>query len=181
MKQSIKMISSLCLIAVISAIVLAKVYMITLPAITANEKEATERAIYKVVDTAASYKESKSGETDIFKCYDKDNKLCGLAFIAEGVGYQDIIKVMVGVSTDFNKILAIEVIENSETPGLGNRIVTPWFENQFQNLSLQDKITVVKETPSKGSEIQAITGATISSQAVVDIINKEIEKLKKSK
>jgi len=181
MKQSFKMIFSLCLIAVISAVILAKVYMITQPAIIANEKRATENAIYKVVSTATSYKESKSGQTDIFKCYDENNKFCGLAFVAEGVGYQDLIKVMVGVSTDFNKILAIEVIENSETPGLGNRIVTPWFENQFQNLSLQNKITVVKVAPSKDSEIQAITGATISSQAVVDIINNKIEELKEYK
>ena len=181
MKQSFKMIFSLCLIAVISAVILAKVYMITQPAIIANEKKATKEAIYKVVSTATTYEESKSGETDIFKCYDKNNKFCGLAFIAEGVGYQDLIKVMVGVSADFNKILAIEVIENSETPGLGNRIVTPWFENQFHNLSLQNKITVVKVAPSKESEIQAITGATISSQAVVDIINKKIEELKEYK
>jgi len=51
-------------------------------------------------------------------------------------------------------------------------------KTNFQNLSLQNKITVVKVAPSKDSEIQAITGATISSQAVVDIINNKIEELK---
>ena len=181
MKQSFKMIFCLCLIAVISAVVLANVYLITQPAITANEKKATEAAIYKVVSAAISYKEAKIGQTDTFKCYDENNKLCGFAFTAEGVGYQDLIKVMVGVSADFNRILAIEVLENSETPGLGNKIVAPWFENQFQNLNLQNKIAVVKGVPQKDSEIQAITGATISSEAVVDIINNKIEELKKSK
>jgi electron transport complex protein RnfG len=169
------------LITVISAVVLAKVYLLTKPAIEDNEKKATEAAIYKVVNSAASYEPAKIGKLDVYRCYDKNKKLCGLAFEAEGVGYQDMIKIMVGVNPDLSKILAIEVIENSETPGLGNRIVTPWFEGQFENLDAAAQITVVKEKPQNDSEIQAITGATISSQAVVDIINSKIKELKENK
>jgi electron transport complex protein RnfG len=178
MKQGFKMVGTLCIIAILSAVVLAKVYEITKPKIAANEKKAIDAAIYKVVSSADSYKTDKINNESVYKCYDKNKKLCGIAFIAEGVGYQDVIKIMVGTDPEFNEILAIEVLDNSETPGLGNKITTPWFENQFNGLKLNNKIIVVKKTPEAASEIQAITGATISSQSVVDIITDKINKLK---
>jgi electron transport complex protein RnfG len=178
MKQGFKMVSTLCIIAILSAVILAKVYEITKPKIDANEKKAIDAAIYKVVSATDSYKTDKVKDETVYKCYDRNKKLCGIAFIAEGVGYQDVIKIMVGTDPEFDEILAIEVLDNSETPGLGNRITTPWFENQFNGLNLDNKITVIKKAPAAASEIQAITGATISSQAVVDIVTGKINELK---
>ena len=82
------------------------------------------------------------------------------------------------------KILKIKFLQQAETPGLGTKIENDptnktdafWFHKQFENLPLTDAITVVKgKAPDKDkSQIQAITGATISSKAVTDIINAAI-------
>ena len=111
----------------------------------------------------------------------------GVAFEAVGNGFQGKISIMVGISTDFSKINGIKILEQIETPGLGTKIVIDptnkkdpfWFPNQFKNLITEPMIEVVKnKKPSKPTEIQAITGATISSKAIAIILNNQIRQAK---
>jgi electron transport complex protein RnfG len=68
------------------------------------------------------------------------------------------------------------VLEQLETPGLGAEIDGEKFVSQFRGLATRPPISYVKgKAPEKDNEVQAITGATISSKAVVDIINKTIK------
>ena len=82
----------------------------------------------------------------------------------------------------------VQLLEQIETPGLGTKIVVDpsketdqfWFPAQFKGKKLVPGITAIKnKKPSNDSEIQAISGATISSKAVVDILNKEMTKARK--
>jgi electron transport complex protein RnfG len=95
---------------------------------------------------------------------------------------------MVGVKSDFSEITGIKILEQIETPGLGTKIIEDptnkedrfWFPNQFRSLKTEPQIEVIKNVkPSKDNEIQAITGATISSRAVATILNQNIQAAKK--
>jgi electron transport complex protein RnfG len=88
---------------------------------------------------------------------------------------------MVGIQMDYSSLVGIEILESQETPGLGQEIETDNFKNQFKQLNTAPKIIYVKgEKPDQPNEIETITGATISSKAVVTILNKGIENLKKT-
>ncbi len=105
--------------------------------------------------------------------------MLGYAFLAEGNGYQGTIKMIVGVDIDISEIKGMEVLESQETPGLGAEIATRDFRKKFDGLPLAHKIEYVKnKKPDKPYQIEAITGATISSKAVVKIINDGVVKLK---
>jgi Na+-translocating ferredoxin:NAD+ oxidoreductase subunit G len=88
--------------------------------------------------------------------------------------------MIAGLSEDLEKIIAIEILDQIETPGLGTKIVEEPFTTQFIQLETNPNVAWVKGVePSKPNEIQTITGATISSKAVVSIINDGLTKLKK--
>ena len=88
---------------------------------------------------------------------------------------------MVGLSLDYLKLKGIKVLEQNETPGLGNRIKEPAFEGQFKGLEIKPKVEYIKyRKPEKPNQITAITGATISSDAVVKNINNAVEKVLKA-
>ncbi len=77
-----------------------------------------------------------------------------------------------GLSLDGESILGLSVVENKETPGLGNRIVEDAWRAQYAGLDAGQAIAVVKRPRRDESrEVQAISGATISSQAVTRIVN----------
>ena len=79
----------------------------------------------------------------------------------ESQGYSSIIKMLVGIDSH-NKITELRVLEQMETPGLGANIEKIEFYEQFTGLT-QDDIALKNE----GGEIDGVTGATISSRAVI--------------
>ncbi|MGI6038275.1 MAG: RnfABCDGE type electron transport complex subunit G [Limnochordia bacterium] len=94
----------------------------------------------------------------------------GLAFIAEKPGYGGRIRVMVGIDPAAMKVHRIEILEQKETPGLGSRIADAEFKNQFTGKSLNDPFVV-------GRDIQGISGATVSSEAVVDAVRETSQRV----
>ncbi len=105
----------------------------------------------------------------------------GYVFIARGKGYSSTIETMVGIDMD-GKIIGAKILFQKETPGLGTRIeqirhgeTEPWFTRQFIGKTMVDDIKVSKD----GGNIDAITGATISSRAVTSSINRGLVELKK--
>lgn len=138
-------------------------------------------------------------EERVYKGLDKDQKLIGYAALGQAQGYSSTIKTMVGLSPDTEKILAIKILAQGETPGLGTRIVeiattktlwkllmgggeapaveplTPWFQDQFTDKALNQLIVVREADPTK---IQAITGATITTKAVVASVEDAVKKIK---
>ena len=106
----------------------------------------------------------KDGEEEIdFFVAEFDGKRSTVAFEAVGTGFGGDIGVMVAVNLDSDEIVGIGVTTHSETPGLGSRAKTdPSFSKQFQGLSINDSVKV----KSDGGNIDAISGATITSQGV---------------
>jgi electron transport complex protein RnfG len=156
------------------------------PRIEAYRLEQLKLAIAEVLPSHEKYDEiSGDGMILYVGKNDSEPEPVGVAFEAVGNGFQGKISIMVGISMDFKTINAIKILEQLETPGLGTKIVVDpsnkqdpyWFPNQFKNLTSAPMIEVIKNAqPSKPNEIQAITGATISSQAIATIINDGIKK-----
>ena len=90
-----------------------------------------------------------------------------------GPGFQDTIAILYGYKPGEKIVVGMEVLESRETPGLGDKIYKDAvFVAGFSALSVEPEIFAVKKgTKSQPNEIDAITGATISSKAVVRIIN----------
>ncbi len=175
MKNAVKIILVLTFVSLLSSGILSAVDMLSKDKILRNRKKAIDSAISKVIPAAVEVVH----EGEIYKAFDKEKKVLGYAFLAEGQGYGGGIKMVCAVSPKLDKLLGIEIIESQETPGLGARINKEWFKNQFKGLDILNKITYTKSKPSGKSQIQAITGATISSRSVVHIINRRIEEIKK--
>ncbi|GAI36988.1 unnamed protein product, partial [marine sediment metagenome] len=115
----------------------------------------------------------------IYKGFDSSGRLIGYAFTGNGPGYQGTIEVMIGVDSELEKTTGIEVLESVETPGLGAKITGKLFRDKFRGLVIRPLIELVKgKPPEEPNQIQAITGATISSQAVIDILNKTIKEVR---
>jgi electron transport complex protein RnfG len=172
MKTVIKMLSTLTLIGILSGGLLAFVNGWADPLIKANQKAETEKAIFLVNPEGKSYSKIETKLLEAYKVLDESNKLIGYSIAREGNGFQGKIRIMIGVSENLESINSIEILEQTETPGLGTKVTEDPFTSQFKSLETSPVVEWVKAVPpSKPNEIQAVTGATISSKAVVQIIN----------
>jgi len=118
-------------------------------------------------------------KTNIYKAM-SDGKCAGWAFNAEGAGFADKIELVVAVDKDFQKITGFDCLASNETPGFGDRIKLPPYRDQFAGAPAGKlKLVKVGNPQDIDSEIVAISGATVSSQAVVNIINNSLIQIKK--
>jgi electron transport complex protein RnfG len=187
-------------VGVVCGLLIVSVYQVTLPVIEQNKAEALQAAILHVLpearvsttfrlDEAGGF-EALDGESQgaarIYAGYDENDKLVGLAVEAQGMGYQDVIRLIYGYSYADDAIIGVQVLDSKETPGLGDRIETdPGFLENFQQLDvslLDDQSNLANPIVAVGHgkkthpwEIDGITGATISSKAIADILNRSAE------
>jgi len=102
----------------------------------------------------------------------QDGQLVGVAFtVLARDGYSGTIEIMVGVACH-EQIVAIEILSHSETPGLGSKITTSAFKDQFRRRDLNNTDWRVKKD---GGEIDQLTGATISPRATVAAVKRGLE------
>ena len=107
----------------------------------------------------------------------------GWAFLAEGAGFADRIQLVVAVSADFETMKGYSVLSSNETPGFGDKIALPngYYQKQFVGIPTRELMLQKTGDPSVIDEnIVAISGATVSSQAVVDILNTYVGKIKQA-
>jgi electron transport complex protein RnfG len=119
-------------------------------------------------------------KTDIYKAVDTNKQTTGFAFVGVGPGFADKIKLVIAVNKDCTQLLGFEVLSSNETPGFGSRITEDWFRAQFIGAPAAE-LEVAKSGDAEkiDTEIIALTGATVSSDAVVKIFNSHIEAMKK--
>ena len=186
-----QMIVVMTVIGVLSSVVLAASDMLTKGMIAKNQQKALEAAIFNVLPGAKTYEEMGTETFKAYKGVNDQNALVGYAFIAEGPGFHGTIRMMVGIDPEFKALFGMDILEQVETPGLGGNISTEKFKQQFSGLALAvdgvtsasgdgnaSYISYVKNiAPQKPGEIQAITGATISSKAVVNTLNASLTEL----
>lgn len=118
--------------------------------------------------------------TTIKRALAADGRCIGWAFKCEGSGFADKIKLVLAVDAGFERLKGFGVLSSNETPGFGDQIKLPYYRNQFIGAPAEE--LVLSKTGDSGkidSEIVAISGATISSEAVVHIVNTFLPQVKK--
>ena len=181
MTKSYRLILVLTATAVLSGLLLSFLNLHTSPLIEAHQNKVLNDALSSVLAGCDKIEEQFYEDKQFYFGYDAQNNVKGIAFLTEGNGFQSKLRILVGMDAGLTQIVKIRILEQKETPGLGTKIETDpasktnpeWFPNQFDRLNVINKISYVKnQTPNKSAgEIMAITGATISSKAVIDIIN----------
>ena len=145
--------------------------------IAANARLKLERAMQALLGTDRFEDISVGDEQGIAVTYhlgrDENGAPIGYAIQAQGGGFADKITLLVALDAGLQNYRGIAVLKTNETPGFGDKIKNEPFKGQFSNCPAAKKLVVVKTgDPSiPDNEIVAITGATISSDAVVKIVN----------
>jgi len=180
-----RLVLTLALAGLLSGLAIVGAYRLTLPTIQANQAAALRRAVFEVLPGAermqrlewdgASLVASEATAADpdpaVYAGYSADGTLVGYAIPAAGAGYQDTISLIYGFDPARRRIVGMQVLESRETPGLGDRILKDaGFVGQFRDLAVEPPVEVVKDGATADNQVDAITGATISSSAVVRIV-----------
>jgi len=158
----------LTVIVAICVTALTFTHSITRNKIEAQEEQKIQKMLSAIFPDMSRY----DFKNDIYTIY-SDGTTVGYAFLAVGKGYGGEISILVGLK-DEETIKGITIISQSETPGLGSRIAESSFTDQFTGLSI-DKVALGQD----GGEVDAITGSTISSKAVINAVRETaMEKVK---
>lgn len=170
------------------------IYTVTKDTIKFNESLRLRRAILFAAEVpvpedqdeiekiiAGRVKEIKDdrGNTRYYIVYKEDlTTVSSYVIIEKGAGLWGTITIAVGFDGEIKALRGVEVIDQNETPGLGGRISELWFKEQFRGK--KSPFTKVAEgDPADENQFQAITGATYSSNAVMDILNTSSIEIKK--
>ena len=179
-KETIKISIILFLITAISAALLAFVNQKTAPMIEQNEQKKISDALKLVMSDATDFEKSELPDTadkitenygtDIIEFYiakDSDGNDVGICAITETKGYSSGLRCAVGVDKN-GEVTGVEIISHNETPGLGANAEKEEFRSQYAGK--KDEISVVKNNASD-NEINAISGATLTSRGVTSNVN----------
>ncbi len=177
-----RLILTLGVAGLLSGIAIVGAYEITRPMIEANQARALRQAVFEVVPGAERLQAlverdgalvpATAEERGIYAGYGAGGEFLGYAISGEAPGYQDIIKLLYGLDPARRRVVGMRILESRETPGLGDRIYKDQdFVGAFRDLAIEPEIELVKDGASAPHQVDGITGATISSQAVVRIIN----------
>lgn len=122
-------------------------------------------------------------DVDVKKGTDANGNLVGWAFVIEGAGFADKIKLVVGVDAAFDKLAGFGVLSSNETPGFGDKITIKdgFFQNQFKDAPVTAlELAKTGDPAFIDYQIVAISGATVTSDAVVKIFNTFLLPIKKA-
>jgi electron transport complex protein RnfG len=196
------MIRTLMGIAMLSGFLVVLTYQLTKPLIEENQRKAIEAAVFQVIPGAVSRRDFVINEQGLvpvtpdqpaqgiplYAGYDSDGRLLGVAAKAGAQGYADMIHLLYGYDPACQCIRGLKVLKLAETPGLGDKILSdPGFIANFERLDARlsadgrvlanDIVTVKHGTKQNPWQIDAISGATISSKAVGKALNQSAQQL----
>ena len=175
-KDIVKIALNLVVIYVIGGVLLTVMYAYTAPIIFKNHIKAKSEALSQIMPEADTIE--KKGVWHIhehaadYYVAIKDSAPCGYLIESYGKGYSGYIHVLLAVDTGF-AVKRISILSHTETPGLGDEIETEAFRGQYTGKTAEAMVVI--KGPTK-ENIQAISGATISSRAVTeDAVKKALE------
>jgi len=189
MYRSIVGIGAFCALLIVS------VFKVTEARIADNKARFLASAVAQVLPASRSTVEVTRGpdgklvaaaepaDLPVFLGYGEDGELVGAAITSQAMGYQDFVTVLFSYSFDKRAIVGFKVLESKETPGLGDKVeIEPHFLANFEALdaslnedgtALANSIVTVKQgEKTEPWQLDGITGATITSDAIGVILNK---------
>ena len=190
--STLRLVATLAVAGALAGLLIVMVNLHTRPIIDEYRAEQLRLAVYEVLPGAARYRTlyrvdgalsaavpegaKASDFRQVYVGYDDAGEMIGVAVSRGEAGFQDIVLVIFGFEPDTGVLLGMKVLESKETPGLGDKIFKDLdFVGQFFARP-QTPLVAIKPGSGKGlpGEIDAITGATISSKVIVSIINNGI-------
>ncbi len=185
-----RLLLTLALAGAMSGWLVVSVYKLTLPAVQKHAAEQLRAAVHEVLKAPARWDTlylvndalsrtppGKADLADIPKAFvglDAAGKRVGVAITASEPGFQQLLTLMIGFDPQSGTLIGFKVLDQKETPGLGDKIERDSaFRGQFTGRLVP--LRGVRDRAGKPpSEVQTITGATISSRAVIRIINNAV-------
>jgi len=192
--SSMRLVSTLTVAGALAGLAIVLVFQWANPQIEAYKAMKLAEAVTEVVGGAARYETVFLDDDGVFKAqpaadtagleriyvgYDAADDPVGVAVVGGKAGFQDIVTLIFGYDPDDGKLLGMKVLDSKETPGLGDKIEKDSaFIGRF--VGAATLIRGVKKGRETGAEeeVLMITGATISSTAVIDIINMRVDALR---
>ncbi len=177
MKRNFKLGGILLIITMISGLLLGFANDLTKEAILENSKISKEDLNYimpsaeKIQDTTIEI-DDESGIKEIYEAVN-GNDVIGYVMKVTSKGFHGAVDFVVGISKE-DKVTGMKVLSHSETPGLGAKISEDKFTERFKDKPATGYLEVVKVTPNKDTEVEALSGATTSSKASVNAVNEAI-------
>lgn len=165
----------LFIICIVVSVLLAFTNMLTADKIQEAQAQKEQESRKIVLTEADSF---EPGEDGAYYTGTKGGEAIGYVFVTEAKGYGGTIKVMTGIGSD-GDIKGVAILSINETPGLGANAAKPEFTDQYKQKAA--KIQVVKNAAAGEGQVEALTGATISSKAVTDAVNKAVAEYNKLK
>ncbi len=187
---STRLILSMAVSGLCSGLIIIGIYIATFNTIKENKARELKEAVFRVLPGVARMRQFRlegnkivayAGDPDensLYAGFAPNGAFVGYALTGAAPGFQDTIKVIYGYRPDKEMVIGMWILDSRETPGLGDKIYKDAeFVANFEQLSIRPAISVVKKgRKSRPFEVDAITGATISSRAVVGIINSANER-----
>ena len=190
--SSVRLIVTLALAGAMAGLAIVLVFSWANPKIEAHRALVLAQAITEVLGGPARYETvylqdgkltpqpaDTAGLDRVYVGYDAADQPVGVAMVAGEAGFQDIITVIFGYEPASGDLMGMKVLESKETPGLGDKIEKDSaFVQGFREVGTP--LLGVKADRASGAhaEVVMITGATISSRAVIAIINNRLEALR---
>jgi electron transport complex protein RnfG len=200
---TIAIVRTLGIVATVCGLIIVGAYQGTYSAVAANRKLVLERSVFKVLPGSQTIEEyyatpqgvvpaagdaAPAGGIKFYATYGPQGKLKGIAAEAAAKGYADTVRILYGYSPNCDCIVGIGVVSMRETPGIGDKIVTDKeFLANFTALdvrlnedlsALANQVKTVKHGAKNNPwEVEAITGATVTSKAVGKGINDSAQAL----
>lgn len=177
MKNIVTITLKLLVITVFAGAILGLVNAVTKEPIAQQKRAQANEARFAAFPEAADFAgtggaipEKYAIIKDVYTALDADGNAIGITAAVVTKGFNPGLNLMVGVGAD-GVIKGVVVNAHAETPGLGDKAATPGFQSQFTGKPADQPLTVVKTQPSRDSDIQAITSATITTTGVTDAVN----------
>lgn len=200
--SGLRLIMTLGVIALFSGLLVVTVVELTAPRIAENQRLALQAAVLEVIPGAVQRRDFVLHEGALYTAdaapsgagillyagYDAEDALQGVALQASGRGYADVIRILYSYDPRCACIRGMKVLASKETPGLGDKIETDArFQANFEALSatldttrnvLTHPIVTVRQGNKQNPwEIDGISGATISANAIGRMLNESTQRL----
>jgi len=187
--SSVRLVATLGGSGAVAGLLIVGVYLLTLPTVQANRAARLQSAIHQVLPGTVRYDTlylvggaltttvpadvDARGLEKVYAGVDAGGRVRGYAIPVAEPGFQDTIEMLVGFDPAKPGTVGLVVLATRETPGLGDKILAPAWLTQFADA--RTPINAVKTGKSAGpNDVEMVTGATISSRAVIGGINKAV-------
>lgn len=168
-KEIIIPAAALTVICLAATLLLSLTNFVTKGQIASVQKAQADNARMLVCPDAESFEEAPEyADAEVYKALDAAGNVIGYTVMTSGKSYGGDIDVMTGFDNE-GSISGVQILNIEDTPGLGMNAKKDAFRNQFSGKTAGD--LTVSKTASLETEVQAITGATITSNAVTKCVN----------